>query len=123
MSRTPLSSYDPNWENRWEEANERVQSLQCGFYNNSVDAGARDITYAAALQTLHLAFEAQFETVESYRDYFLSFDMDPARRYDVPPPCFPAGADLPQVKAILAEFRDDIDAARRFQAYRLPAIE
>jgi hypothetical protein len=116
MSQTTLSSYDPNWETRWEEANGRVLSLQPGLTDFGPGYGERERTYWAAMHTLYDAYDAQFKTVEAYRDHRLHFHMNLAEGTNVTAPRFPKGADLAQVKALFQRFRDDIDAARRRRA-------
>ena len=111
---TPLSTYDPDWQARWDRchaaltasrAEQRVQDWAC-------DAEL-DARCSRELDELNDAYHSRFQTVEEYRDHVMAFDVGFARGLDVPLPHFPDGASLQEVNALLSRFWADTQDARR----------
>ena len=111
-----LDTYDPEWEARWETANARCEALLAtpGTEQRLTVAqrAARTAEMKAVARTLQDAFDAQFRTVDDYRDHWLKwFPVSHGR--EQPATAIPDGLTLPDLRTHLARLSASAPIALR----------
>lgn len=99
-----LDTYDPDWEARWERANARCEALRAtlgtGLKLTVAQSTARTAEMEVAARTLQNAFDAQFRTVNHYRDHWLKW-FSASHDGEQPATTVPDGLTMPELRTHL----------------------
>jgi len=100
---TVLSTYDPNWPERWDRAHRLLKAM-----GERREFGPDYDLYSRAL---YEAYAAQFRTVKEVWEHDLRLAPPCPAGLDVAIPQLPARASVADVKSLIRQYREDIEAA------------
>lgn len=100
---TELSTYDPNWLERFERAHRVLNAM-----GRRREYGPN---YDLHVSALHAAYAAQFRTVKEVWEHDLKFAPSCPAGFDVAIPQLPARASVADVKFLIWRYHEDINAA------------
>lgn len=100
---TVLSTYDPNWSERWDRAHRLLKAM-----GERREFGP---DYDLYLRALFEAYAAQFRTVKEVWEHDLRLAPPCPAGLDVAIPQLPAQASVADVKSLIRQYREDIEAA------------